>query len=79
MLTFEKITHFSISLNNYMTLKNKENKKYSFWEHFNQTLNKCISAENNVRKNKNSEYFLLITKQAFPHRHLENLSGEYGR
>ena len=62
-----------------MTLKNKEKKKYLFWERFNQTLNKCISAENNLRKNKNSEYFLLITKQVFPHRHLENFSSEYGR
>ena len=45
-----------------MTLKNKKKEKiYSFWERFNQTLNKCISAENNLRKNKNSEYFLLIT------------------
>ena len=62
-----------------MTLKNKKKEKiYSFWERFNQTLNKCISAENNLRKNKNSEYFLLITKQVFPHRYLENFSGEYG-
>ena len=31
-----------------MTLKNKE-KIYSFWEHFNQTLNKCVLAENNFQ------------------------------
>ena len=53
-----------------MTLKNRK-KIYSFWKRFNQTLNKCISAENNFKKSKNSEYFLLITKQVFSHRHLE--------
>ena len=64
-----------------MTLKNKKKKEkiYLFWEHFNQALNKCISAENNLRKNKNSEYFSLITKQVFSHQHLENVSDEYGR
>ena len=34
-------------------------------------MNKCISAANNLRKNKNSEYLLLITKQVFSHWHLE--------
>ena len=46
-----------------MTLNNRKEKIYSFWERFNQNLNKCISAENNLMKSKNSEYFLLITKQ----------------
>ena len=60
-----------------MILKNRKRKIYSFWERLNQTLNKCISAENNLKKSKNSEYFLLITKQVFSHRQwkisLENM------
>ena len=73
MLALEKQLVVSISLNNYTTLKNRKRKNiYPFWEHF-------ISAENDRRKNKNSEDFLLITKQVFSHRNLENFSGEYER
>ena len=43
----------------------KEKKIFPFWEHFNQTLSKYIPAENKIRKNKNSEDFLLNTKQVF--------------
>ena len=43
----------------------EKEKIYSFWERFNQTLNKCMSAENNLKKSKNSEYFLLIQSKYF--------------
>ena len=61
-----------------MTLNIEKEKIYPFWERFNQTLNKYISAENDIRKNKNSKDFKLITKEVFSHRNLENFSGEYG-
>ena len=59
-----------------MPLENRKTKIYPFWECFNQTLNKYIPAENKIRKYKNSEDFLLNTKQLFPHQNLENFSGE---
>ena len=63
-----------------MLLENIKRKIISpFWQHFNQTLSKCIPAENKIRKNKNSEDFLLNKKQVFSGQHLENFSGEYGR
>ena len=37
-----------------------------------------IPAENKLSKNKNSEDFLLSTKQAFSDWNLENFSEEYG-
>ena len=40
-------------------------KKYLSWERFDQTLNKYIPNEKKIRKNKNSEDFLLNTKQVF--------------
>ena len=43
------------------------------------TVSKYIPAENEIRKNKNSEDFLLNSKQVFSRQNLENLSGEYGR
>ena len=49
-----------------MPLENRKRKKKSFWERFNQSLSKCIPAENKIWKNKNSEDFLLNAKQAFP-------------
>ena len=49
-----------------MSLENKKKeKKYPFLECVNQTLNKYIPAEDKIRKNKNSEDFLLNTKQPF--------------
>ena len=51
-----------------MPLEKKKRKKvFPFWERFNQSLSKYIPAENKIRKNKNSEDFLL-----------GNFSGEYG-
>ena len=38
-----------------------------------------IPAQNKIKKNKNSEDFLLNTKQVFSGRNLENFSGEYRR
>ena len=57
----------------------KSKKKYPLWERFNQTLIKYISHENHTRKIKNSEDFLLNTKQVFSRWSLESFSGEYGR
>ena len=57
----------------------RKRKKIPFWECFNQTLSKYIPAENKIRKNKNSEDFLLNTKQVFSGQNLKNFSGEYGR
>ena len=56
-----------ISLNNYMPLVNRKRKKNIKFNYFEQihTLNKDISAENEIRKNKNSEDFLLNPKQVF--------------
>ena len=49
-----------------MPLENRKSKKvFAFWERFNQSLSKYIPAENKVRKNKNSEDFLLNKKQVF--------------
>ena len=49
-----------------MPLEKKKRKKvFPFWERFNQSLSKYIPAENKIRKNKNSEDFLLNTKQVF--------------
>ena len=63
-----------------MSLENRKRKKvFPFWERFNQSLSKYIPAENKIRKNKNSEDFLLNTKQVFSTRNLENFSGEYRR
>ena len=63
-----------------MPLENRKSKKvFAFWERFNQSLSKYIPAENKVRKNKNSEAFLLNTKQLFLAQNLENFSREYGR
>ena len=63
-----------------MPLENRKRKKvFPFWERFNQSLSKYIPAENKIRKNKNSEDFLLNTIQVFSGRNLENFSGEYGR
>ena len=46
-----------------MPLEKKKRKKvFPFWERFNQSLSKYIPAENKIRKNKNSEDFLLNTK-----------------
>ena len=66
----------SISLNNYMPFENKKGKKYF---HFGEYLSNYIPAEKKIRKNKNSEDFLLNTKQVFSIRNSENFSGEYGR
>ena len=60
-------------------LRIEKEKIYLFWERLNQTLKKCIPAENKIKKNKNSEDFLLNIKQVFSCRYLENLSGEHGR
>ena len=38
-----------------------------------------IPAQNKIKKNKNSEDFLLNTKQVFSGRNLENFYGECGR
>ena len=64
-----------------MPLENRKRKNYVRFENitFNQNLNKYIPAENKIKKNKNSEDFLLNTKHLFSRRNLENLSGEYGR
>ena len=49
-----------------MPLENRKRKKvFPFWERFNQSLSKYIPAEIKIRKNKNSEDFLLSTKQVF--------------
>ena len=62
-----------------MPLENRKRKTlFSFWDCYNQTLSKYIPAENKIRKNKNSEDFLLNTKQVFSGQNLENFSGEYG-
>ena len=46
-----------------MPLENRKRKKvFPFWERFNQSLSKYIPAENKIRKNKNSEDFLLNKK-----------------
>ena len=50
---------------------------FPFGDRVNQTLSKYIPAENKIRRNKNSEDFLLNTKQVFSARNLENFSGEY--
>ena len=61
-----------------MPLENRKRKNISpFWECFNQTLSKYIPAENKIRRNKNSEDFLLNTKQVLSARNLENFLGEY--
>ena len=80
MPVFEKWT-VSISLSNHMPLENRKRKKvFPFWERFNQCLSKYIpAAKGKVSKNKNSEDFLLNTKQVFSTWNLENFSGEYGR
>ena len=79
MLVFEKELVVSISLY-YMPLENRKRKQNIFiLGRFNQTLSKCIPAENKIRKYKNSEDFLLNTKQVFSGRNLESISGEYGR
>ena len=52
----------------------EKEKTLPFWERFNQTLSKYIPAEDKMRKNKNSEDFLLNTKQVFSGRNLENFS-----
>ena len=63
-----------------MPLEKKKRKKvFPFWERFNQSLSKYIPAENKIRKIKNSEDFLLNTKQLFSIQNLENFSEEYGR
>ena len=63
-----------------MPLENRKRKNiFPFWERFNQSLSKPIPAENNMRKNKNSNDFWLNTIQVFSGRNLENFSGEYGR
>ena len=63
-----------------MPLEKKKRKKvFPFWERFNQSLSKYIPAENKIRKNKNSEDFLLNTKQVFSGQNLENFSEECGR
>ena len=62
-----------------MPLENRKRKMFPFWERFKQTLSKYIAAENKIRKNKNSEDFLLSTKQVFSGRNLENFSGEHER
>ena len=63
-----------------MPLENRKRKKvFPFWERFNQSLSKYIPAENKIRKNKNSEDFLLNTKQVFSTRNWDIFSGEYGR
>ena len=61
-----------------MPRENRKRKKIIL-ETFNQSLSKYIPAENKIRKNKNSEDFLLNTKQVFSGQNLENLSGEYER
>ena len=63
-----------------MPLENRKRRKIlQLWVCFNQTLSKYIPVENKLRKNKNSEDFLLNTKQVFSGRNLENFSGEYGK
>ena len=60
-----------------MPRENRKRKKIIL-ETFNQSLSKYIPAENKIRKNKNSEDFLLNTKQVISGRNLENFFGEYG-
>ena len=64
-----------------MPFENRKRKKkvFPFWERFNQSLGKNIPAENKIRKNENSEDFLLNTKQVFSIRNLDNFSEQYGR
>ena len=56
----------------------EKEKNISILGRFNESLSKYIPAENKIRKNKNSEDFLLNTKQVISGRNLENFSGEYG-
>ena len=46
---------------------------------FQPNFEQVIPAENKIRKNKNSEEFLLNTQQVFSARNLENFFGKYGR
>ena len=64
-----------------MPLENRKRKKvFPFWERLNQCSSKYIpAAKSKARKNKNSEDFLLNTKQVFSTRNWEIFSGEYGR
>ena len=59
-----------------MPRENRKRKKIIL-ETFNQSLSKYIPAENKIRKNKNSEDFLLNTQQVFSARNLENFFGKY--
>ena len=64
----------------YTLLENRKRKKiFPLWERFIQTLSKYIPAESKIRKNKNSEKFLLSTKLVLSGRNLQNFSGEYER
>ena len=57
-------------------LRTEKEKIYLFWERFNKTLNKCISAENNLKKNKNSECFLLLSQSKYFHTDIWKISLE---
>ena len=62
-------------------LRTEKEKLYAFWEHFNQTLNKYIPAENKIKENKTPKTSMMFAE------HKTNIftpkcgkfSGEYGR
>ena len=62
-----------------MPLENRKRKIFPLPERFTQSLSKYKPAEKKIRSNKNSEDFLLNTKQVVSIQNLENFSGEYGR
>ena len=77
----KKLTPKELYLQIFSSLKVKKNLLFRlvlFWDRFNQSFSKYIPAEHKIMKNKNSEDFLLNTKQVFSSRNLENFTGEYG-
>ena len=77
----KKLTPKELYLQVFSSLKVKKNLLFRlvlFWDRFNQSFSKYIPAEHKIMKNKNSEDFLLNTKQVFSSRNLENFTGEYG-
>ena len=77
----KKLTPKELYLQVFSSLKVKKNLLFRlvlFWDRFNQSFSKYIPAEHKIMKNKNSEDFLLNTKQEFSSRNLENFTGEYG-
>ena len=77
----KKLTPNEIYLQVFSPLKVKKNLLFRlapFFERFNQSFSKYIPAEHKIMKNKNSEDFLLNTKQVFSGRNMEKFTGEYG-